>query len=93
MLAYFDSFAGLVPCKVAAAGRWDDYSALVTVKLTATRGAYKRGEVLCVPLRHVVPRTAIRYRCGIARIARFSWPDIVAAHARATGCASHHHAM
>ncbi len=68
-LAYFDSFAGLIPCKVLAitgqsgnAGSMQD----VKIKLTSDRGAYKRGEVLDYWGLHVCPRGAVhgnRIRC------------------------------
>jgi hypothetical protein len=37
-LAYFDSFSGMIPCKVINIS-----NDKITVKLTGTRGAYKRG--------------------------------------------------
>ena len=61
-LAYFDSFAGLIPCKVLAitgqsgmCGSMQD----VTLQLTAARGAYKRGEVLTTWGLHAVPRKSV----------------------------------
>jgi hypothetical protein len=77
MLAYFDSFAGLVPCRVIAVGDWSDNSSLANVQFTATRGAYKRGEVLTTRLSRVVPRTAIRRRMGSTTVLPYSWPRIV----------------
>ena len=72
--AYFDTFAGLVPCKVIAIndanagvkgmdGRdWTGCTSgcEVTFKLTANRGAYKRGEVLTDNALHVIPRSYVR---------------------------------
>ncbi|MGI0133672.1 MAG: hypothetical protein ACREBW_01780 [Candidatus Micrarchaeaceae archaeon] len=66
--AYLDSFVGLVPCKVLAISE----EHRVTVKLTAQRGAYKRGEVLPdQSARHIVPRSAVFIRCGQYRIRSF----------------------
>jgi hypothetical protein len=59
-LAYYDSFAGLIPCKVQSTNGDD-----TVVKLTATRGAYKRGEILTLHTRNVIERHRIRIRCGI----------------------------
>jgi hypothetical protein len=76
-LAFLDTFAGLVPCKVRTLVLDDDSPAgvlrwTVTVKLTATRGAYKRGEVLTFAGddgRNVVPRSAVYVRNYKFRIA------------------------
>ena len=67
-LAYFDCFAGLIPCKVlaitgshgAASTGFASSSQTVRFKLTARRGAYRRGEVLESFGLHVVPRGAVR---------------------------------
>jgi len=79
MLAYFDSFAGLVPCRVVAVGDWNDSSSLARVQYTATRGAYKRGEFDTQTLRHIIPRSAVYTRGGQYRVRAYSWPDIIAA--------------
>lgn len=69
--AYFDTFAGLIPCKVTAIKR--DVLELscatidgiaVTARLTANRGAYKRGELVTASNRYIVPRTAVYVRSG-----------------------------
>jgi hypothetical protein len=62
-LAYFDSFAGLIPCKVVSisgtSGRaGSDQTA--TVRLTAGRGAFKQGELHTGWALHYVPRKAVR---------------------------------
>jgi hypothetical protein len=61
-LAYLDTFSGLVPCRVLAV-HGAAPRAMLTVTVTATRGAYGRGEVLedrldvmVVPRRHIVTR-------------------------------------
>lgn len=75
-LAYFDSFAGLVPCRILAVDDWSDTSSQARVQYTATRGPYKRGEYGTHVLRHVVPRSAVyrsRQACGHYRIRPYSW--------------------
>jgi hypothetical protein len=62
-LAYFDSFAGLVPCKIIAmTGRSGIASTAqeIVLRLTARRGAYRRGEVVLTTGLHAVPRGAVR---------------------------------
>ena len=62
-LAYYDSFAGLIPCKVLAitgrSGRCGSDQS-VTVKLTAKRGAWKAGETIHAWGLHVCPRGSVR---------------------------------
>lgn len=69
--AFLDTFAGCIPCKVIAVN--DDYagnshfeghssSCRVTVKLTAARGAYKRGEVIESTALNVIPRSHVKGR-------------------------------
>lgn len=67
-LAYFDSFAGPVPCKVESIstsnphdtrpGSWQD----VKARVTADHGAYKKGEELAGWALHFFPRAALRRR-------------------------------
>lgn len=66
--AYIDGFAGLVPCKVLTI----DGASLV-VRITATRGAYKRGEVSTHSAHFVTPRSAIVFRNRQARIRPYKW--------------------
>jgi hypothetical protein len=74
-LAYFDSFAGLVPCRIVAVGDWNDANSLARVQYTATRGAYKRGEYDTQTLRYIVPRTAVRRRKYGTVIVAYRWPS------------------
>lgn len=67
-LAYIDSFAGLVPCKVIG---WDDQELMVQV--TATRETYKRGEELTRSPGFIVPRPAVIRRAHQYRIRSFHW--------------------
>jgi hypothetical protein len=61
-LAYFDTMrSGLIPCKVLSIEARENQGHNVAVKLTAARGAYKRGEtVSSISARYVVPRSAVR---------------------------------
>jgi hypothetical protein len=54
-LAYFDSFSGMIPCKVINID-----NDKITVKLTCKRGAYKRGEILTFNTLHIIPRDSVR---------------------------------
>ena len=54
-LAYFDSFSGMIPCKVINID-----NDRITVKLTGKRGAYKRGEILTFNTLHIIPRDSVR---------------------------------
>jgi len=63
-LAYFDSFTGLVPCwivKIEGPRGTPITAQRVTVKFTAKRGPYKRGETLETFGLHVCPRGAARF--------------------------------
>lgn len=76
-LAYFDTFAGLIPCRVdriEGTQRPDGIPSseqTAHFTLTANRGAYKRGEKLSAWVLHVVPRGAIIDRRGAARIGAY----------------------
>jgi len=70
-LAYLDSFYGLVPCRVLSiVGKsgMANTGQHITVRLTASRQAYKRGETIESNALHVVPRRAVCVRCGQYRI-------------------------
>src|SRR5262245_55086537 len=64
MLAYLDTFSGLVPCTVLSVRHTPNCVGraefTIEVRLNATRGAYKRGEVIHdeTPL-HVFPRSHV----------------------------------
>ena len=63
--AYWDTFSGLIPCKVLKVTevgygfRCGPYKA-VEFQLTADRGPYKRGEILTADASHVPPKSMIR---------------------------------
>lgn len=72
-LAYLDTFAGLVPVKVSRVWRADEWPHMrADVVITATRGAYKRGERGTWPAKDCPPRDAISRRSGSARILPFT---------------------
>ena len=56
MLAFFDSFAGLVPVKIVSV---TPNRAEATVVATATRGAYLRGDTWTASRRDIVARGAV----------------------------------
>jgi hypothetical protein len=73
-LAYLDTFAGLVPCKVVkmeGASGFPSSSQTVVVKLTTSKGAYRRGEIIESNGLHVVARGAVYVRGGQFRIKAF----------------------
>lgn len=63
-LIFLDSFSGLVPAKVTGYSTHGEISVLVT----ATRGAYRRGEHTTFTPSGCVPRAHVRVRCGQFRI-------------------------
>lgn len=72
MLAYLDSItAGLVPCKVT---RID--GGAVTVRVTADRGCYRRGDTVETTRRTAVPRERVRRFRGryFPVILPYRWP-------------------
>ena len=74
--AFVDAFAGLIPCVVLAiedrAIGTNVTSKYVTVRLTAGRGAYKRGETLTFSALAIVPREAVHVRSGQYVIRQYS---------------------
>ena len=74
-LAYLDSFAGIIPCRIVAVGDWNDSGSEARIQITTNRKGYQRGEVLTVTLRNVVPRNAIKRRNGALMIKRYQWPN------------------
>lgn len=75
-LAYYDSiYSGLVPVKVTEIARDPHSDRLrLSARVTATRGVYKRGDMIVEsPPSRIVPRSVVYYRNGIAMIARYSW--------------------
>lgn len=63
--AYYDAFAGLIPCKVISIDHDHTMSSghLVTFALTANRPGYKKGERLSASSLFVVPRDAVYVSC------------------------------
>lgn len=88
MLAYVDSFSGLVPCRIITVDDWKDSSSEARVTFTATRGPYKQGEESTFLLRRVVPRSAIVRRKYSTRILPYSWDSILAEYEKARGLES-----
>lgn len=68
-LAYIDTFAGLVKCKVT-----EVQGKQIHVEVTATLGGYKKGEQLVRNERHVIPRMKIRRKNHGYRISnQYRW--------------------
>jgi len=81
MLAYFDSFAGIVPVRVDSmvADESSPGGYRFKVRATAARGAYARGQSIETNGLHVIPRQALfRRRGGSWRILPYSWADFAA---------------
>ena len=75
-LAYIDSFAGLVPCKVIAIETDKDSSPLtinyIRVKVTARNNrAYRFGQIVELTGRAIVPRDRVKGN----RILPYSWKE------------------
>ncbi|PWC98032.1 hypothetical protein [Azospirillum sp. TSO5] len=72
-LVYWDSFAGLVPCRIEKAER-EAGQIKITVEVTADRGPYKRGERHTKSGQWVVPRDRVKNRrhCS-TQILPFAW--------------------
>jgi hypothetical protein len=66
-LAYLDCFSGMVPVKVLSVTAKD-----ASVRVTATRGAYRKGEVMTWRHSRVVPRSAARFGKYSTRIRPYS---------------------
>lgn len=80
MLAYIDSFAGLIPCKVLDIVTDKDSSPLtinyVKVKVTSrTSRAYKLGKIVEMTGRAIVPRHAIKRKGHSTYIMPYSWKE------------------
>lgn len=62
-LAYFDSMGGLVPVRIVRL--WTDGpTTRAEVQVTATRKAYRRGDVLETNAVLVIARETVHTRCG-----------------------------
>ena len=82
-LAYFDSFSGLIPCRVKSISdplsdveglKGKTTSCLLSVTLTASRGAYKKGEDIESNAIRVIPRSNVRKsKYGARIIGEYSW--------------------
>lgn len=66
-LVFLDTFAGMVPAKVVACHDRKH----VTVRLTANRAAYRKGEQIKTHVSLAIPRSMVSVRHGQYRIAGF----------------------
>ena len=69
--AYFDCFTGLIPAVVVSLDDIDGSHPVAKLKLTASRGAYKRGETIETSPLHAIPRKAVFVRARQYRIRRY----------------------
>ena len=79
MLAYIDSFAGLVPCKALRAETDSHGVTYVDVIVTARNSAtYARGDMLTFTARSIVPRECVTRRRAMsgARVMPYDWRAI-----------------
>lgn len=63
--AYYDSVAGLIPCRVLSIRGESGLASSkqeVTIAITASLGPYKRSEILSSDALSVVPRAAVKRR-------------------------------
>ncbi len=82
-LAFIDSFAGLVPCKVVAVAKGGPFpgwlaagESAVTIKPTVSRGGYRKGETIQQTAAQVVPRSQVVTRSGKFKVRTcYSWAD------------------
>lgn len=77
--AYYDTFTGLIPCKVTGVRVWDKEYGRYEVEfiITTTRGAYKKGEKLFANPRNVVPRLCVFVRSGQYHIKTgYTWEEV-----------------
>ena len=70
-LAYYDSFLGLIPCKVISVTEQ-----IITVRITANRKGFYKGEIISKRpgIASIVPRSNVHTRAGMYRInCQFCW--------------------
>ena len=69
-LAFLDTFSGMVPCKVESIKGTE-----IIVRLTATRGAYRKGMFERSSSRWVIPRPAVYQRSYKQYILPYRWEE------------------
>jgi len=72
-LAYYDTFTALVPCRIQSIHGFSgsgtpSTNQIIRVRLTASRGAYRRGETFETNGLHAIPRGAVYTSGGRFRI-------------------------
>ena len=89
-LAYWDSFSGLVPCKVVGIERFIDpdytdvfgHLYMVVAVLTVNRGPWRRGEQIVWSPAYIWPRDCVKPKRGTygrtCIVARYDWRERVA---------------
>lgn len=78
-LAFYNSFSGLIPCKVLSvlSLNLDNNPTKVKIITTAKRaGGWLKGEIIECPTYHVVPRESVFMHCGQFKIRNnYEWKD------------------
>lgn len=86
-LAYWDSFSGLVPCKVIRVETspdpdWNDafgHKYCVVAILTANRGPYRKGEQIAQSPAHIWPRDCAKPKRGTYGqtyiVGKYNWQE------------------
>ncbi len=87
MLAYWDSFSGLLPCKIIRVEahpdpNWQDpfgHKYCVIAVLTADRGPYYKGEQIAQSPTHIWPCDCVRSKRGtfgqVKIVASYNWQE------------------
>lgn len=76
MLAYWDTFSGLIPCRITGATPGESGTGMrLAIEITAARGPYRRGETLETSALFVVPRDRVRRRRWSTSILPYRWSD------------------
>ena len=79
LLAFWDSFSGLIPCRVV---RYDtapdsEFPDCVVAILTADRAPYRKGERIAQDCRNIWPRDCVRAKRGTSGqtkiVAPYNW--------------------
>lgn len=74
-LAYFDSFAGLVKCRVQQLRRDEDGALWIKCIVTHTKGYWKPYMTYETHSWHVIPREAVFIKDRQYRIASYRWKE------------------
>jgi hypothetical protein len=72
-LCFYDSMAGLIPCKVAGAHRDERGFIMVDLIVTSRKGGvYVRGDKIQTSTKWAIPRKSVKVRSGIKKITPYN---------------------